>query len=228
MPDALSIAPSKNESVCAMTATFSSVAPGSTPKTLAVFRPVRSSTLRPEAQLRRLILFDHLADRRAVLVAEHEDRDPRGIGRAAGGRLVHHVARETEHDEQRGRAFRLRALDDAEASARCSRGRRDSGIRTPTAALPRTSRPRKSAAVPIPTQTGSSSAWPLVADRVIERKRGLERDASCHRRRPLTSHDVGHHCGGQIGELLDARLEPDALELRGDPVGRHLVVAAIP
>ena len=47
MPDALSIAPSKNESVCAITAMFSALspdAPGSTPQTLAVFNPVRIST----------------------------------------------------------------------------------------------------------------------------------------------------------------------------------------
>src|SRR5436190_817924 len=46
MPDALSIAPSKNESVCAITAMFSSVVPGSTPHTLAVLRPFLISTVR--------------------------------------------------------------------------------------------------------------------------------------------------------------------------------------
>ncbi len=40
------MAPSKNESVCAITAMFSSVAPGSTPHTLAVCSPLFISTVK--------------------------------------------------------------------------------------------------------------------------------------------------------------------------------------
>src|SRR5581483_2667079 len=56
MPDALSIAPSKNESVCAITKTCSSETPGSVPNTFALVRFRRSSI--ESAQHVALVLAD--------------------------------------------------------------------------------------------------------------------------------------------------------------------------
>ena len=72
-----------------------------------------------------------------------------------------------------------------------------------TTALPRTSRPLKVRGGAHPDPDRLEIRLAVGADGVIQRKRGLQRERLAAAA-AVTSHDVGHHCGGQVGEFLHA------------------------
>ena len=82
-----------------------------------------------------------------------------------------------------------------------------------TTALPRTSRPAKSAAVPMPTQIASSSSPPGDRLRTARRQQRRKRHASCRRLSTLTLQSSGNHCGGRSNSLRWMSGQPERLEL---------------
>ena len=197
MPDALSIAPSKNESVWAITAMFSSVAPGNTPQTVRGLEPgpqlaPRDGNGSPATDSRSIIWRITVP---SWLPSMKIGMRAGGCVPAAVGSLMTLPGKPRTMNSAAAPSSSAR-LTTPQVSAVFSRppgfGKAACDHRLAAHVAPVGSPPP----CPFrPTPARDSSA-PSRPDRAIERKRGLHRDRLCPAR-AVTSQDVGHHCSGR-------------------------------